>query len=188
MKKGWEEVRFGDACELVKGRKPKLREQPATGDEPYLVAKVLRGEPPAQYASLSDRNAIRVEADEIIIICDGSNSGETFHGFGGILSSTMAKLQINRDGVDSVYLRLFLLMVADDLKAGKVGAAIPHLDRDGLYAMRLPIPPLPEQRRIVAILDEAFEGIAAAKANAIGSSSAVTELFRSQSLAESMTG
>jgi type I restriction enzyme, S subunit len=30
----------------------------------------------------------------------------------------------------------------------------------------IPLPPLPEQRRIVAILDEAFEGIATAKANA----------------------
>ena len=28
------------------------------------------------------------------------------------------------------------------------------------------VPPLPEQQRIVAILDEAFEGIATAKANA----------------------
>ena len=30
----------------------------------------------------------------------------------------------------------------------------------------VPVPPLPEQRRIVGILDEAFDGIATAKANA----------------------
>ena len=30
----------------------------------------------------------------------------------------------------------------------------------------IPLPPLPEQQRIVAILDEAFDGIATAKANA----------------------
>ena len=30
----------------------------------------------------------------------------------------------------------------------------------------IPVPPLPEQQRIVGILDEAFEGIATAKANA----------------------
>ena len=33
-------------------------------------------------------------------------------------------------------------------------------------ALRIPVPPLPEQQRIVGILDEAFEGIATAKANA----------------------
>ncbi len=35
-----------------------------------------------------------------------------------------------------------------------------------LNALADPVPPLPEQRRIVGILDEAFEGIATAKANA----------------------
>ncbi len=33
-------------------------------------------------------------------------------------------------------------------------------------SVQIPIPPLPEQQRIVGILDEAFEGIATAKANA----------------------
>ena len=33
-------------------------------------------------------------------------------------------------------------------------------------AVQFPSPPLPEQQRIVGILDEAFEGIATAKANA----------------------
>ena len=33
-------------------------------------------------------------------------------------------------------------------------------------AIAIPVPPLPEQQRIVGILDEAFDGIATAKANA----------------------
>jgi type I restriction enzyme S subunit len=35
-----------------------------------------------------------------------------------------------------------------------------------LKEVKVPVPPLPEQQRIVGILDEAFEGIATAKANA----------------------
>ena len=38
--------------------------------------------------------------------------------------------------------------------------------RDKLEAFQIPSPPLPEQQRIVGILDEAFAGIATAKANA----------------------
>ena len=37
---------------------------------------------------------------------------------------------------------------------------------DGILRQTMPLPPLPEQRRIVGILDEAFAGIATAKANA----------------------
>ena len=43
---------------------------------------------------------------------------------------------------------------------------IRNLDGDAYKAIEFRIPPLPEQQRIVGILDEAFEGIATAKANA----------------------
>lgn len=43
----------------------------------------------------------------------------------------------------------------------------------------IPIPPLPEQQRIVAILDEAFAGIAQAKANAAQNLQNAKELFES---------
>ena len=46
------------------------------------------------------------------------------------------------------------------------GAGIQHFTGEALAQFEVPLPPLPEQRRIVAILDEAFDGIATAKANA----------------------
>ncbi len=45
------------------------------------------------------------------------------------------------------------------------GVNINNLKFDDLEQFPVPLPPLPEQRRIVAILDEAFEAIATAKAN-----------------------
>jgi type I restriction enzyme, S subunit len=46
------------------------------------------------------------------------------------------------------------------------GAAQPKLNQKALNSIPIPAPPLPEQQRIVGILDEACEGIATAKANA----------------------
>jgi type I restriction enzyme S subunit len=43
---------------------------------------------------------------------------------------------------------------------------MPKVNRDHLFSYLVRTPPISEQRRIVAILDEAFEGIATAKANA----------------------
>jgi type I restriction enzyme, S subunit len=42
----------------------------------------------------------------------------------------------------------------------------PGINRNEVYSRVTQIPPLPEQQRVVGILDEAFEGIATAKANA----------------------
>ena len=46
------------------------------------------------------------------------------------------------------------------------GAAQPKLNQQALNSIPIPYPPLPEQQRIVGILDQAFAGIATAKANA----------------------
>jgi len=46
------------------------------------------------------------------------------------------------------------------------GAAQPKLNQKALNSIPIPVPRLPEQKRIVHILDEIFEGIATAKADA----------------------
>jgi type I restriction enzyme S subunit len=61
---------------------------------------------------------------------------------------------------------LHFLDLTGQLKSYCSGTGIQHFTGKSLARLPVPLPPLPEQRRIVAILDEAFEGIAAAKANA----------------------
>ena len=46
------------------------------------------------------------------------------------------------------------------------GAAIPGISREQILTLQIALPLISEQQRIVAILDEAFEGIATAKASA----------------------
>ncbi|WP_323889625.1 restriction endonuclease subunit S [Aeromonas allosaccharophila] len=61
----------------------------------------------------------------------------------------------------------------------KNGAAQPNLSAGNLKKFLIPLPPLPEQQRIVAILDEAFETIAAARANAEQNRQNARALFES---------
>lgn len=61
---------------------------------------------------------------------------------------------------------LHYLDLTGQLKSYCSGTGIQHFTGQSLARLPIPLPPLPEQRRIVAILDEAFEGIAAAKSNA----------------------
>jgi type I restriction enzyme S subunit len=52
------------------------------------------------------------------------------------------------------------------MESRQKGASYPAVTDGDIRAQRLSFPPLPEQRRIVGILDKAFAGIAAATANA----------------------
>ena len=64
------------------------------------------------------------------------------------------------------YVRYYLNRFETDIAALGVGSTFSAINRNAIERLEVPVPPLPEQRRIVGILDEAFEGIATAKANA----------------------
>ncbi len=69
--------------------------------------------------------------------------------------------------VSSEFINLWLKspLFFDQLDRGN-GATVDTLTIQKLQGVEIDFPPLPEQQRIVGILDEAFEGLATAKANA----------------------
>jgi len=60
----------------------------------------------------------------------------------------------------------FLYQLLTHVELPRRGAAQPFISKGDIEAFQVPVPPLPEQQRIVALLDEAFAGLAIAKANA----------------------
>ena len=72
----------------------------------------------------------------------------------------------------------YLFYVLKLLNLQKLAKGVkPGVNRNDIYALKIPIPSLPEQKRIVAILDEAFEGIGTAVANAKKNLASARELF-----------
>jgi type I restriction enzyme S subunit len=65
-----------------------------------------------------------------------------------------------------VFYYLFSAEFMAQMQSLQKGASYPAVTDGEVKAQLIPLPPLPEQKRIVAILDEAFDAIATAKANA----------------------
>lgn len=84
-------------------------------------------------------------------------------------------------GVSREYLLYWLLAdeTVDRIDATCTGARMPRADMNDVLAFDFPLPPLPEQKKIVDILDEAFEGIATAKANVEKNLQSAHALFES---------
>ena len=61
---------------------------------------------------------------------------------------------------------IFYLLRNFDLNRFATGTGVPTLNRNFVHDEIVNVPSLPEQQRIVALLDEAFAGLATAKANA----------------------
>jgi type I restriction enzyme S subunit len=75
------------------------------------------------------------------------------------------------------YLYFYLLLAKASLVAQAVGNAQPNISQAKIKSLPIPLPPLEEQQRIVAVLDEAFEGLARARAHAEANLQNARELF-----------
>jgi type I restriction enzyme S subunit len=84
-------------------------------------------------------------------------------------------------GLSREFLQYWFLREATvgQIDATSTGARMPRANMNAVLDFEFPLPPLPEQQRIVRILDEAFEGIAMAKANAEKNLQNARNLFES---------
>lgn len=90
-------------------------------------------------------------------------------------------IRFNKNLLDSKYFcyysQSFDYLIKLDSEAG--GTTRKRISRSKLGEIIIPVPPLSEQQRIVGILDEAFEGIEKAKANAQRNLDNAREVFES---------
>ncbi len=70
----------------------------------------------------------------------------------------------------------------DQLKSLSSGTTVSIVNKSKFNSIEIVLPPLQEQKRIVTILDEAFDGIATAKANAEKNLQNAREVFENQLL------
>lgn len=146
--KDWEVMKLDEILvKIIKGKNPKKY----LGDLPYLTAKYLRGE--AEAEEFYDKAAgVLVDENEIIVIWDGSNSGEVFKSKRGILASTMCKLLFNEKVINKTYAFFVLKTNEEDIKYAKSGTDDRHVDKEYFLNFLIPLPPLAEQSRIATVL------------------------------------
>jgi len=142
------------ALDYIKGKKPTLVEYSNEDTLPYLSAEYLRNNKLESYVDKKNIDSkYHCNSDDLLIIWDGSNSGEVFMGKPGILSSTMAKLNIKDKKYTNKYLYYFLKQKFSILNEKVTGAAIPHLNRAVLENLEIYSATQSEQQEIVQVLD-----------------------------------
>jgi len=150
----WEVVRIGDFIKYIKGKKPAVMvDEELEGYYPYLSTEYLRDGIASKFVKITNKEII-VNENDILLLWDGSNAGEIFLGKKGILSSTMVKLEQKNKIMDDLYLFYSLKLKESFLKSQTKGTGIPHVDKKIFENIKIPLPPLEEQKQIAKILSD----------------------------------
>ena len=140
LPKGWAWIRQSNLCWLDNGEKSE------SGQLPYLEARVIRENKPDKFLNFG----VVVDSKVKLILVDGENSGEVFTPpFKGYMGSTFKILGVSNQ-IDFEYLLLIFKLNLDLYRNSKTGAAIPHLNKKIFKDSLIALPPIQEQRRIVA--------------------------------------
>ncbi|MGM0564568.1 MAG: restriction endonuclease subunit S [Pseudomonadota bacterium] len=194
MKEGWENCTLGEICQ-IKPPKKEARNQLSADDMVSFVPMTNLGVREKSFKAAEDRPLQSVsgsytyfaEGDVLLAkitpcfengklgIARGLTNGV---GFG---SSEFIVFR-PKEKVDAEYLFYFLSQDSfRDSGAKVMSGAVGHkrVPKEFINDFPLPLPSLPEQKRIVAILDEAFAGIDTAIANTEKNLANARELFES---------
>lgn len=162
-------VRFtplGDLVTIVMGQAPSSKDCNFDGrGTPFVKA----GEFGARRPIIREwtTNPLKHARKTDVLLCVvGATCGKLNLGEDCAIGRSVAAIRPEPTKLDQFYLHYFLMTLVDRLRAGSVGAAQTVISKEMIQSVTFPWREVPEQRRIVAILDEAFEGIATAKANA----------------------
>ncbi len=95
----------------------------------------------------------------------------------GVIASSLVIVRPKDEVLDQYLLAYFRSDICSRMiDKFRNGAAQPNLSAQSLKRFEIPVPPIAEQRRIVATLDEAFEAIDKVKHNTIKKLSALDEI------------
>ena len=174
MKAGWHTKPLGDICRLIGGGTPsKGKMEYYAGNIPWATVRDMRSEVITETECKVTKEAVKSSATNVIPM--GNIVIATRVGLGKVclLGQDTA---INQDlrGIVPIdpkilsvrFLFWWLISITDSIVAEGTGATVQGVKLPFVRSLQAPVPPLAEQRRIGGILDEAFEGIATAKANA----------------------
>ena len=120
-----------------------------------------------------------VNRGDLLIGMDGEFRCNIWNGPEALLNQRVCRLQNFSEKLFPKFLFYGINKYLKEIEDVTGFTTVKHLSSKSIKAITFPIPPLSEQERIVGILDEAFEGIAAATAQAEKNLHNARELFQS---------
>ncbi|MCV0394845.1 MAG: restriction endonuclease subunit S [Rhizobiaceae bacterium] len=169
LPEGWAAATIGDLCDLINGKAFKPSDWSRDGLPIIRIQNLNRRESEFNFFDRDVDEKFIVENGELLFAWSGtpgtSFGAHVWHGPRAVLNQHIFRVRFEEKAVDRDFFLHAINSTLDEL-IGKAhgGVGLAHVTRGKFEATRVPLPPLPEQSRIVAKLETLIARIARAKA------------------------
>jgi type I restriction enzyme S subunit len=169
-KAGWQTKKLGDICDFEGGSQPPKSQfiyEKKPGYVRFLQIRDFGNDKNITFIPDSKKNR-GCEQNDILIGRYGASVGKILTSKAGAYNVALMKTIPNLEVLDRSWFYNYL--ISDEFQSRLLNvadrSAQDGFSKDDIYGFPVPVPSRAEQQRIVGIIDEAFDGIAIAKANA----------------------
>ena len=174
----WERVRLGDVADVLNGFAFKSSEFSKDGGMPLIrIRDVGSNTTQVRYVGNFDPRYV-VQPRTILVGMDGDFRAARWQGDPGLLNQRVCTITVRSRGLyDEDFLLYALPGYLDAIHGATSSTTVKHLSSETIKQIPLPLPPLAEQRRIVAAIDEQLSRLQTA-GSALSGAKVRLELFR----------
>ena len=171
MKAGWEVKQLGDFSSIRYGYTAKASTD-NVGPHFLRITDIQDGQvdwSQVPFCKINDKDRAKfaLQNGDIVFARTGATTGKSYllrEDADAVFASYLILVRPTLEDLDPHFLSLYFQTrdYWEDVEAGTEGAAQGGFNASKLALLSIPIPPLEEQKRIVSVLDAAFEGLARA--------------------------
>jgi type I restriction enzyme, S subunit len=180
VKRGWEPSRIGELLTIQNGFAFDSKSFSESKGVPLIRIRDLRGgqKTETKYDGPFDKR-YEVKSGDLLIGMDGEFGCYEWRGGRALLNQRVCRLQGFSGKLEPKFLFYGINKHLKEIEDATTYTTVKHLSSKQIANIEIPLPPVQEQKRIVAILDETFAGLATATANTEKNLKNARELFDS---------
>ncbi|MED3550928.1 restriction endonuclease subunit S [Cytobacillus praedii] len=144
-------IALKDVFSIKKGKKVEQVEFKNDHTVRYIQIDDLRNNSQVKYCN-KEENYVYVDPNDIVIAWDGANAGTVGYGLDGAIGSTLAKLEVKTEELFVPFVALYLQSKFNYFQSTATGATIPHISRNALESIGIPLISLEKQKEIFNVL------------------------------------